>query len=289
MVYLHESTEDYKNALSCYKTFSQINDSINALRFGHQLNSMQEKYKIELQAQKDSQRNRQTIWGLICGTIILGMGIFVSILLIRRQKYLKQDAEQKAKIFLLENQQLNREKANLQHDKTNLELENERQQLIKENLSHRVELLEEECRSLKAIVDEQKELPAEVQDALRTRIEMLNKLVAGYIASNEAYEKACYEWIKDLTGNLHEFMTSNRQALQMSHPKFIQYFEEQGLTKDEINYVCLYAIGLKGKEVGKYMKRPGHVNMSSAIRKKLGIDKHETNIGIYVRKLLKEL
>ena len=40
---------------------------------------------------------------------------------------------------------------------------------------------------------------------------------------------------------------------------------------------------------GNYMKKRSHVNISSGIRKKLGIDKHETNIGIYVRKLLKKL
>ena len=37
------------------------------------------------------------------------------------------------------------------------------------------------------------------------------------------------------------------------------------------------------------MKMRSHVNISSTIRKKLGIDKHETNIGIYVRRLLSNL
>jgi len=95
--------------------------------------------------------------------------------------------------------------------------------------------------------------------------------------------------VKELTANTEDFMNSNRLAFKASHPRFIQYFEEHGLSFDEINYVCLYAIGLRGKEVGNYMKKRSHVNISSAIRKKLGIDKHETNIGIYVRKLLREL
>ena len=58
---------------------------------------------------------------------------------------------------------------------------------------------------------------------------------------------------------------------------------------DHYHYVCLYAIGLRGKDVGAYMKMRSHVNISSAIRRKLGIDRHETNIGIYVRKLLRDL
>lgn len=96
-------------------------------------------------------------------------------------------------------------------------------------------------------------------------------------------------WVKDLTDNTEEFMNSNRLAFRASHPSFIKYFEEHGLTIPEINYVCLYAIGLIGKEVGNYMKKRSHVNISSTIRKKLGIDKHETNIGNYVRNLLKKL
>jgi hypothetical protein len=84
-------------------------------------------------------------------------------------------------------------------------------------------------------------------------------------------------------------MNSNRLAFKASHPRFIKFFEDHDLSVDEINYVCLYAIGLRGKEVGNYMKKRSHVNTSSAIRRKLGIDKHDTNLGIYVRKLLKSV
>lgn len=158
-----------------------------------------------------------------------------------------------------------------------------------ENLTHRVDALENESDSLKALIGDKEELPIEVQREIKVRIEMLNSLLASYITNNEQYEKPYDVWIKELTDNKDEFMNSNRLAFQVSHPRFIQYFEDHGLTTDEINYVCLYAIGLRGKEVGNYMNKRSHVNTSSAIRKKLGIDKHETNIGIYVRKLLKNL
>ena len=115
---------------------------------------------------------------------------------------------------------------------------------------------------------------------------MLNTLLASYITANDSYGNPYDKWVKEITENTAEFMNSNRLAFQASHPRFIQYFEDHGLTVDEINYVCLYALGLRGKEVGNYIKKRSHVNMSSAIRKNLGIDKHETNIGIYVRRLL---
>ena len=158
-----------------------------------------------------------------------------------------------------------------------------------ENLSHRVEQLEDESETLKNLIEDKKDLPEEVRATLRIRMQMLNALLAGYITDNDQLEKPYDKWVRELTENTDSFMNSNRLAFQASHPKFIKYFEDHGLTNSEINYVCLYAIGLKGKEVGNYIKKRSHVNTSSAIRKKLGIDKYETNIGIYVRRLLDRL
>ena len=84
-------------------------------------------------------------------------------------------------------------------------------------------------------------------------------------------------------------MDSTRLAFKASHPRFMNYLEEHGLTEAEQNYLCLYAIGLRGKEIGEYIQLKRHYHISSDIRKKLGIDEHETNIGIYIRKLMKTL
>lgn len=214
----------------------------------------------------------------------------------RQLKSDKDNAIQEAKIKALENERLKSEKDKAISEIKIKELENEKlkserdkKALEAENLAHRVEILENESASLKELMDSQEELPSEVQEAIKVRIEMLNALMAGYITDNDQYEKPYESWIKELTDDTEKFMNSNRLAFQASHPRFIQYFEDHGLTASEINYVCLYAIGLRGKEVGNYMKKRSHVNISSGIRKKLGIDKHETNIRIYVRKLLKEL
>ena len=81
-------------------------------------------------------------------------------------------------------------------------------------------------------------------------------------------------------------MDSTRLAFKASHPQFINHLKEHGLTEWEINYCCLYAMGLKGREVGTYIKMRSHYNVSSDIREKLGINEHDTNLGIYLRKLL---
>ena len=291
-----ENMGDYKKALSVYKTFSHRMDSINTFRFDQKSKSIEEKHQIELKAEQDARKKTKIIWSCITGIIFLVLIVVILFLLFRSNKTQKDLAIEKAKNTELKNKQLKSDKDKAIREAKIKVLENEslraerdKKALEAENLTYRVEILENESASLKELMDSQEELPYVVQEAIRVRIEMLNALMAGYITNNDQYEKPYESWIKELTDNTEEFMNSNRLAFKVSHPRFIQYFEDHDLTISEINYVCLYAIGLRGKEVGSYMKKRSHVNISSGIRKKLGIDKHETNIGIYVRKLLKEL
>lgn len=275
LVSVLENLKNYKEALAVYKRFTHTIDSINTYKFDQKSKSIEEKHQIELQAEHDAREKSIIIWSCISGIIFLVLVVVILFLLFRSNKTQKDLAIEKAKNTELENKRLKSER-----DKKALEAE---------NLAYRVRTLEDESARLKELMDSQVELPSEVQEAIKVRIEMLNALIARYITDNEQYEKPYEPWIKELTEDTEKFMNSNRMAFQVSHPRFIKYFEDHGLTVSEINYACLYAIGLKGKEVGNYIKKRSHVNISSGIRKKLGIDKHETNIGIYVRKLLKEL
>ncbi len=288
--------DNYKEAFSTYWDFSHRWDSINAIKFDQKAASIKEKHQIELMAQNESQRHSRIIWGCIGGIVVLSMGLFILILLFRSKKANEKLALEKARSKEAENAKLKAEKdmvalenERYELENKNLQLEMDKKALEAENLAHRVTELENESESLKALIDVKEELPQEVQDTIKIRIEMLNSLLASHITDNDQYVKQYDSWVMKLTEDSEGFMNSNRLAFQASHPHFIQYFEDHDLTVEEINYVCLYAIGLRGKEVGNYMKKRSHVNTSSAIRKKLGIDKHETNIGIYVRKLLKSL
>ncbi len=288
-VYVLKDLGEYQEALSVYEEFSRKMNYIDNSKFNHKLQLINEKHSIELEAQKKAKLNVRIIWGGLCGCLFLIMIIIVLLLFSRSNRMAKILAIQKAKNLTLENEKLKTTGEMLALENKNLQLERDKRALEAENLVQRVETLENESESLKTLIESQKELPTEVQQAIKVRIEMLNALLAGYITSNEQYEKPYEKWVKQLTDDTAEFMNSNRLAFQASHPQFISYFEDHDLTTDEINYVCLYAIGLRGKEVGNYMKKRSHVNTSSTIRKKLGIDKHETNIGIYVRRLLKDL
>lgn len=261
LVGILKDTGNYKDALSTYEDFSRKTNALDYRKFRQKMQTINEKHQIELKAQEESERGRLLKWSSAFITVILLLTVFLLFFRNRSIRAGKNLALQQAKTASLEN----------------------------EILTHRVEILEKESESLKNLLSTRKELPPEVRTVIKQRVEMLNSLLAGYITANPQYEKPYETWGKELTENTEKYMESNRLAFQASHPRFIRYFEEHGLTEAEINYVCLYAIGLRGKEVGVYLKKRSHVNTSSAIRKKLGIDKHETNIGIYVRKLLQEL
>lgn len=181
------------------------------------------------------------------------------------------------------------ERHNAVLEKQKVKLECEHQSLAAENLRLKIEQLEDESASLKDILEKRKDLAKPIEDAIKIRIEMLNSLLAAQITDNSAYAKSYGDWRDKLIQDKDEFMNTTRLAFKASHPRFMEYLEEHGLTESEINYICLYAIGLRGKEAGEYMQLKRHYHISSDVRKKLGMSENQTNIGIYIRKLMNKL
>lgn len=258
----------YKEALDMYYKYNEKKDSIDLTRFKYKTESIKDRYEQELKISAEARYKSRIIWGCVGGLVILMLSIVILMLIIRSNRIQKNLAIEKAR---------------------SSELENERLKTDRGKLAEKVNELENESLRLRNLLENSDKIPEEIRKAIQIRIEMLNSLLAGHITNNDEYGRTYDEWVSEITENTEEFMNSNRMAFQVSHPQFIKFFEDHGLTEKEINYVCMYAIGLRGKEVGNYMNMRSHVNMSSTIRKKLGIDKHSTNIGIYVRKKLKEL
>ena len=78
-------------------------------------------------------------------------------------------------------------------------------------------------------------------------------------------------------------MHDTRLAYAGTHPKFIAYLEGKGLSEDEIEYLCLYAMGFSGKEAGAFVGRKAHYNFSAEIRKKLGLESSSVHLSRFVR------
>ena len=165
-------------------------------------------------------------------------------------------------------------------------LEIEKQRIALDNLNLEKLQLEDERNKLQNALVANNSRP--IQDVIKHRLEVLNGLLAKEITDNDTYAKPYNQWIASVRNDKEAFLKSTREALKASYPVFFDYLIERGLTDDEINYVCLYAIGLRGKDIGIYTKYKRHYHISSDIRKKFGLDLHNTNLGIHIRRLMKD-
>ena len=121
---------------------------------------------------------------------------------------------------------------------------------------------------------------------IRQRLSVLDKVIASRISSDDKLYRSSEEEIDVLMADREEFLRSTKIVFEESHPKFIAYLQNKGLTDWEIGYCCLYTLGLKGKDIGEYIQKKRHYIISHEIRQKLGLDEHDTNISIYLRDLL---
>lgn len=124
---------------------------------------------------------------------------------------------------------------------------------------------------------------------IRQRLSVLDKVIASRISSDDKFYRSSEEEIDVLMADREEFLRSTKIVFEESHPKFIAYLQDKGLTDWEIGYCCLYTLGLKGKDIGEYIQKKRHYIISHEIRQKLGLDEHDTNISIYLRNLLLDL
>lgn len=308
---------DFARALMTYRNFSTTIDSIHQNIFSHDFLFAQERYEMEKSNLLEKQKSDKIIWSSLCI-------VFVLLIITGYIYYHYRLGQAKSLLDVQEKERLQLEQENLKKENENLELrtrqgelerynlkktneklalekhyavlgkqaaelECERQSLAAENLRLKIEQLENESETLKEILEKQKDLAKPIEDAIKVRIEMLNGLLASRIADNTSYAEPYGTWKDRIIQDKDEFMNTTRLAFKASHPKFIEYLEQHELTESEINYVCLYAIGLRGKEVGEYMQLKRHYHISSDVRKKLNLNEHQTNIGIYIRKLMKQL
>ncbi|WP_337632198.1 hypothetical protein [Prevotella sp.] len=251
----------YKEAFTLYRDYSASLEHYQKELLSHDLLFSDKKHQLEMKNLIEIQDRDRIIGGTLCG-------IFALVILVGWLYY--RGYRSKTKRILAE-----KENKNLRLEQENLRLE--------------IDQLENERDNLKELQKEQSELAKPIKDVIKSRLDLLNGLLAKEITNNDRYAEPYNKWIDTVRNDKKKFMDSTRLAFAASHPKFIEYLEQHELSADEINYLCLYAIGLRGKEVGEYIQTKRHYIVSHEIRKKLGIDEHETNIGPYIRRLMKGL
>lgn len=126
----------------------------------------------------------------------------------------------------------------------------------------------------------------EMKIVIKQRLALLNKVIASYITDSPASNKEANEQIEFLISDREAFLESTRKSFEAGHPKFMAYLRSRTLTDWEVNYCCLYLVGLNGKEIGEYINLKRHYTYGSVIRQKLGLGEHDRNLANHLKMLL---
>ena len=280
---------DHEAASNIYINISKLRDRNIGMAFSQNISFMHQRQKLEKKAALSiTEKSRLVRYSVFSFISLLLLTIW---LYYRYRLNLSQIALAKIKEKELELQQdiLNQVNEKLELEKMYAELDRNKQMLEAQNMQLTINQLENECANLNALINEHRISDSMIEQAVRERIEIINVLLANEISENESFSKAYSNHLEKIMADKNKFMNSNRLVFKALNPRFIEYMESHGMTETEINYACLYAIGLRGKEIGEFTQMKRHYNISSEIRKKLGITEHDTNLGIYVRKLLHNL
>ena len=254
--YIHESNaydslDLTDSALAAYKNYQELIDSINTVIFGQDTKFLRERYEKDRSIAKSKYER---------AIIILSAVILLLVLLYIIHTLLGQARKREE------------EKSQMEND------------LVE--FRRQYSALETEKQELERIIAENPPADSMSRKVLNDRLELLNKFFTAEISSDAAIDRMASKELSRLVNDRESFMYATRMTFAAAHPEFIRLLENKGLTEHEIEYCCLYMLGLKGKDIGGYIEKKRHYNDSSEIRKKLGLGEHDTNLGIYLRKIL---
>lgn len=303
----------YKEAYETHQIYTDSLESLHQELFSKDLLFADKRHEIEINNLRQIQEKDRAIglWAggvlallLICGLVyyryrlgkakhelsekeVLRLSLERSALSKEKERLELENRNKELELSrqILEAENLQKEKHAIELERNNSELNLKKTELEAENLRLQIAQLEDERDEIKGLL-QKSELSDSVKEVIRERLNMLNSLMAKEITNNKNHSRQYDDWVASMRSDSEKFMNSTRLALQASYPKMIEYLVSHGLTEHEMNYVCLYAIGLRGKEVGEFTKIKGHYNLSSEIRKKLGLEESDTNLGNFVRGLM---
>ena len=248
---IYEKLDMPSRSLNAYKQYVSVSDSLDMVVYEQDINLMEERLQLEIKTLKESQRRKQAagLFAIVASILLLTALWTVSRLRLSRLKTIVAEKETERYMLLYAQ-------------------------------------MEEERDNLNELLSQNKELDTSARSEVARRLELLNKFFTAHITDNSDIDRKASEEMEELLEDKEQFMNATRLAYAGSHPRFIKYLESKGLSDWEISYCCLYALGLRGKEVGAYIQMRSHYNISSVVREKLGISAHDTILGIYIRKLV---
>ena len=246
---------DYKNTLETFEEYVDLFTNNILVKMQQDTKFVEERHALEMAKAKETEaKNKRTIAVLAC--VVALIGSLLVIMIIRRR-------------------------LQISHAK-NKELEVEKQkyeQLYADAIAERDALTK---------MVEDSSVKAETKAVIKARLDVLNKVIISQITGTTSANKKAYEELELLLADNETFIESTRLTIEGNNPEFITALKSRGLTDEEINICCLYAIGLKGKDIKAYTSQPRHYNQSADIRHKLGLTESDTNLSIFIRDMLEK-
>lgn len=283
---VYSTNNQFKEALLAKSIYSNKLEKFHRALFSQDLLFAEKKHELELQNLAEIRQKDRIINYCIGGLLILIAIILILYYRHRLVKIRRELSEERVLKLEAEQESAKIEKEALELKNRNAKLIISSQKLESENLKLTISQLEEQRDNLIETLDKERMTEA-VQLTIRERLDMLNKIIVGYITKSNTPDRPFEEWKKSMISDSKKLMYSTQMALRASYPSMFKVLESKNLSNEEIDYVCLYAIGLRGKEIGDYTHDKSHYHLSSRIRKKLGLTDSDTNIGIYIRSLMK--
>ena len=148
----------------------------------------------------------------------------------------------------------------------------------REKFQRQCELLEYEKENLLDILEKNRELDNRIGNAIEARLAIINQFFKAHVTENYDTDKKAIKEMEALFNDKGEFLKNTTLIVERKNPQFIAHLKQRGLTEQEIHFTCLYVIGLRGVHIGKYLQTTNIYNISSSIRRKLGIDEYKTNL-----------
>ena len=252
---IYQGLEDHKRALESYKKYIILADSVDSAIYTQDTRFVEERHALEMAKAKETEaKNKRTIAVLAC--VVALIGSLLVIMIIRRR-------------------------LQVSHAK-NRELEVEKQkyeQLYADAIAER--------NALTKMVEDSS-VREEAKAVIKARLDVLNKVIISQITGTTSANKKAYEELELLLADKETFIESTRLTIEGNNPEFITALKRRGLTDEEINICCLYAIGLKGKDIKAYTNQSRHYHQSADIRHKLGLTESDTNLSIFLRDMLEK-
>ena len=246
---------DYKNTLETFEEYVDLFTNNILVKMQQDTKFVEERHALEMAKAKETEaKNKRTIAVLAC--VVALIGSLLVIMIIRRR-------------------------LQISHAK-NRELEVEKQkyeQLYADAIAERDALTK---------MVEDSSVREEAKAVIKARLDVLNKVIISQITGTTSANKKAYEELELLLADNETFIESTRLTIEGNNPEFITALKSRGLTDEEINICCLYAIGLKGKDIKAYTSQPRHYNQSADIRHKLGLTESDTNLSIFIRDMLEK-